>query len=145
MKTKRDRSYGIIPLRKVDGAWQLFVIQHKAGHWAFPKGHADPGESPRQAAERELLEESGLRVRRYVLPGTFSERYRFHHEGSLILKTVSYRAAEVEGDVTLQLDEVVDFCWVPIDDASSVLSFNEARKMVAEVTVGLQASTAGGE
>lgn len=32
------------------------------GHWDIPKGMQDPGETPRQAAVRELLEETGLRV-----------------------------------------------------------------------------------
>ena len=32
------------------------------GHWIFPKGHVEPGESPAQAAEREVLEETGVRA-----------------------------------------------------------------------------------
>ena len=35
---------------------------HGAGTWAFIGGHLDEGESPKEAAAREVLEETGLRV-----------------------------------------------------------------------------------
>lgn len=35
---------------------------HGAGTWSFPGGHIDSGESPREAASRELLEETGLAI-----------------------------------------------------------------------------------
>ena len=34
-----------------------------AGGWEFPGGKVEPGESSRQAASRETLEELGVRVR----------------------------------------------------------------------------------
>lgn len=40
----------------------LFVLNRYRGHWELPGGVIDPGETPRQAAERELDEESGQRV-----------------------------------------------------------------------------------
>jgi len=36
---------------------------HGAGTWAFPGGKPDPGEHPRDAVRRELLEETGLNAR----------------------------------------------------------------------------------
>jgi 8-oxo-dGTP pyrophosphatase MutT (NUDIX family) len=39
-----------------------FLLMRHASRWDLPKGHADPGETPLQAATRELAEETGLPV-----------------------------------------------------------------------------------
>lgn len=41
----------------------LLVKEHADGRWTLPGGWIDLGESPRQAVEREVWEESGYRVR----------------------------------------------------------------------------------
>lgn len=38
------------------------VWNPRRGGWEMPGGHVEPGESPRRAAEREFLEESGRRI-----------------------------------------------------------------------------------
>ena len=129
----RDQSYGIIPVREVDGEWQIFVIKHIGGHWGFPKGHPEEGEHPNQSAERELTEESGLKVVRYLSGRPLSERYYFRAKGQLISKLVIYFPAEVTGEIKLQLEEVVDGKWVPIVSGHEYLTFSEAQSMCCEV------------
>lgn len=47
---------GRVLLREVKGHYDGYV-------WTFPKGRPDPGETPRQAARREVFEETGARPR----------------------------------------------------------------------------------
>jgi 8-oxo-dGTP pyrophosphatase MutT (NUDIX family) len=47
--------------RLADGSVQFKLVRTKAGRWTFPKGHVEKGESPWVAAQREALEEAGVR------------------------------------------------------------------------------------
>lgn len=63
---KKEESCGIIPLQKISGTWMVFIVQHKSGYWGFPKGHIEPGETQQQTASRELFEETGLHIEKYL-------------------------------------------------------------------------------
>jgi 8-oxo-dGTP pyrophosphatase MutT (NUDIX family) len=41
---------------------EVLMIRDRFGRWTFPKGHLEPGETARQAAVREVLEETGVRA-----------------------------------------------------------------------------------
>lgn len=48
----------------------VLLVDHKAsGKWVFPGGHVDLGETPADAAVREVLEETGVAVRLVSDPG----------------------------------------------------------------------------
>ena len=39
-----EQSFGVVPIYRKGNDLKLLLIQHNAGHWAFPKGHADEGD-----------------------------------------------------------------------------------------------------
>lgn len=53
-----------------------FLLMKHPDRWDLPKGHADPGETPRQTAIRELCEETGLTPSQVHL----DERFEFRIE-----------------------------------------------------------------
>ncbi len=128
-----EHSYGIIPLRRRDRFWETLLVKHRKGHWAFPKGHSDPDETPQETASRELYEETGLRVMRLFALEPLREFYIYKLEGSLIEKSVTYFLAEVEGEVRLQAEEIEAFSWVSLQEAARLATFPEAKKLARQL------------
>ncbi len=129
----RDEAFGIIPILQRGDEHQFLLIQHHAGHWGFPKGHADPGETDVQAACREFEEETGI-TNFTVLDVSFSEEYPFSRDGKKFAKTVVYYPAFVQSaTVNCQPEEIKDYSWLSYDLAIGRLTFDGAKRVLTEV------------
>jgi 8-oxo-dGTP pyrophosphatase MutT (NUDIX family) len=105
---------------------------------ALPKGHIDPGETPLQAALREVREETGIVGEPVSELG--ETRYWYRREGRTIPKSVSfYLFKYVEGDTSEHDDEVEDARWLPLAQALRELSHAAEREMVAHALAYLEA------
>lgn len=126
--------FGIIPLKMTDGHWQVLLIKHIRGnYWAFPKGHGEPGEDSHQSASRELEEETGLSIKKYLSDEAILEHYNFVSRGVQIHKTVTYFIAEVEGELSLQKEEIMDAKWTLLSQVEAEITFPEGKKLCRRV------------
>ena len=125
LKVKKDQSHGIIPFCQIDRAWHVLLIQHKSAHyWGFPKGHAELNENSKEAATRELKEETNLDIEYFFSDEAFPVFYQFVHEDSLISKTVFFFSAVVKGELALQQEEVSACRFESFSKALSLLTYN---------------------
>jgi hypothetical protein len=89
------------------------LVFFRRGSWDMPKGKIDPGETPEQAAVREVQEETGLQT---VALGDFicHTYHTYEHKGDKILKkTWWYRMQTTETAVTPQTTEDIEVIeWV---------------------------------
>jgi ADP-ribose pyrophosphatase YjhB (NUDIX family) len=60
---------------------QILVVNQHGNSWSLPKGHIDPGEDAKQAAEREIREESGISQLSFVKELGSYERHRIGVNG----------------------------------------------------------------
>jgi 8-oxo-dGTP pyrophosphatase MutT (NUDIX family) len=126
-------SFGVVPFRKQGSEWQVLLILHKQGnHWSFPKGKANPGETPLESARRELKEEVGLEIERCFTEIPVTEQYHFRYQQQRIHKIVHYFPALVHGTLLLQEAEIRDAEWLSFNEALGRLSFKEARHVLRE-------------
>jgi len=130
----KDECFGIVPIFGKEANSLFLLIHHQAGHWAFPKGHANSGESPAETARREFAEETGISDFEMLEEPSFTEHYSFLKDGEPIDKTVTYFLGFVNSmDVVLQVEQVQNSAWVSGEEAIKLITFDANRRMFGEV------------
>jgi 8-oxo-dGTP pyrophosphatase MutT (NUDIX family) len=103
---------------------------------ALPKGHVDPGETPAEAAQREVREEAGVDADLVAELGDV--RYWYQRDGRKIAKVVTFFLFEYRsGDIADHDKEVEEARWIPLAEAADQLTYKGEREMV-ERALGLR-------
>ena len=99
--------------------------------WTLPKGKLEPGETVPAAAVREVGEETGYRVvlGRHLNTVRYSVRVR---KGVTAEKQVDYFAATATGGAFHPNEEVDELRWLPVAEASEVLSYPQDQAVLTE-------------
>ncbi|MEO8570896.1 MAG: NUDIX hydrolase [Chloroflexota bacterium] len=112
--------------------------------WTLPKGTPNPGESREETAIREVVEETGLEVR--ITGGLDSIEYRFVQSGTRIHKTVHYfMMVPTGGDLGRHDHEFDEVRWVTFEAASTMLTFETERTLVARAAALLAEAASAAE
>jgi 8-oxo-dGTP pyrophosphatase MutT (NUDIX family) len=146
-ETKEQVSAGGVAYRRRGGRAEVALISvGEPARWQLPKGLVGRGESPEEAALREVAEETGLsceieaeleRVEYWYFSKGGARRVRFH-------KFVHfYLMRHVSGDVSGHDDEVNEARWVGLEDAEVMLAFRGEKKALAEARERLAAGAGG--
>jgi 8-oxo-dGTP pyrophosphatase MutT (NUDIX family) len=146
---RREFSAGGVLVRRLKGRWMLAAIRprrHGPAVWALPKGHIDPGEGAEATALREVAEETGASGRSLGKLGDV--RYWFNWEGERIFKVVSFFLVRYErgrlGDLSEAFrHEVAEVRWLPLEDASRLLTYGGEKDMARKALERLAGSGEG--
>ena len=126
--SKTIRAAGAV-LRRDD----LVALVHRPRYddWTLPKGKLEPGEDDRQAALREVLEETGHRGEIERDLGTI--RYTVVKGGAERPKVVRYFLMRDLGGRFTPHDEVDVLRWLPPAQAVELLSYDRDRDVMERV------------
>ncbi|MBC7546818.1 NUDIX domain-containing protein [Candidatus Saccharibacteria bacterium] len=128
---RETTSGGIIFRRDEQGALQILLIRDAKNRWTIPKGHVEPGEEPKQTAEREINEETGLQeMKMYNWLGKVNFRYRRAH--TLVLMTMHIYLVEGKGDTNSLKGEdwLTDIKWMPATEAVDKIAYEDIGKLI---------------
>jgi len=130
-----QRSAGGAVFRESGGKLQVVMILTAAEkRWQIPKGIIDPGETPEQAAIREVREESGVNAEIIEKIATTDYWFSFPIDGirRRIHKYVDfYLMRYTGGDTADHDDEAVEARWADVDEALAMLEFDQERSIVS--------------
>jgi ADP-ribose pyrophosphatase YjhB (NUDIX family) len=88
------------------------------GQWCLPSGGMESGESAAEACEREVFEETGLRVRVKRLVGVYShpDQLVVYPDGNKAhIVALHFEAEVIDGELGLS-DETTDFGYFTLDE-----------------------------
>jgi 8-oxo-dGTP pyrophosphatase MutT (NUDIX family) len=129
MKTEHQRSAGGLV---VDGDRILLISTRNGRRWQLPKGHIELGETPEQAAVREVREETGVDGR--IIATLPPVEYWYVERGNArIHKKVDYYLLTYLSGSTDDFDpeEVSGAEWLSWEEGLSRLSFDNERQVVS--------------
>jgi len=110
---------------------EILLIADSKGRWTIPKGHIEEGETPRQTAEREIQEETGLKEMR-VVDWLGKINFRYRRVNILVLMTTEIFLVEAKGDtnkITPQ-DWMAGIKWLPVAEALDKIEYEDISKLI---------------
>lgn len=122
---------GIVFRRNQKGEVELLLTQDAKDRWTIAKGHIEPGETPRQTAEREIKEETGLKKMK-VMNHLGKTQFRYRRQNSLVLMTMHIFLVKALGNTDdLTKEEWMNgIGWFPFNKALEMVEYEGIEKLM---------------
>ena len=122
-----EKTSGAVLYTVKNGERRYLLVRGKSGHVGFPKGHVEYGETEREAALREIREETGLKPE---LCGGFRMEYTFTTLENSIKTGAFYLARYDYTAVKKQEEEITDDWLLPFDEAYEKLNWQQDKEIL---------------
>jgi len=130
---KQEKSCGAVVFTRVGPEIRYVLAQSRAGHYGFPKGHVEAGETEKETALREIFEEVGLRpvlldgfreVSEYEIPSLGVRKQVVFFLGSYESQEILPQESELKRAVTVSFEEAM--ALLEHEDNKRILTSAEA-------------------
>lgn len=145
-KPREEVSAGGIVFRRDGPRTFYLLIRDPYRNWGFPKGHLEDGEEPSAAALREVGEETGL-AGLAMRAAVETIEWTFRFRGRKIHKVCHFFLMETDQRKTVpQRAEGITACrWASYEQATRMISYDNARSVLAQAHAILQGDVAGAD
>ena len=125
-----EKSAGAILFYKKGEKIEYLLLKHELGHWDFPKGHIEEGETQKVAARREIKEETGLSNVRFDPDFKTHIRYFYKWQGENRFKVVTFFLGEAKTKRAKISSEHLTYRWVSYEKAVKLMEFKNQRDLL---------------
>lgn len=124
-------SGGVVFRRGDKGGIEILLIRDAKNRWTIPKGHVEEGEEPKQTAEREIREETGLQEMK-VMQWLGKVNFQYRRNRTLVLMTMHIYLVEGQGNTNrLHPEEwLSDIKWLPAAEAVDAIAYDDISKLM---------------
>ena len=109
---------------------KVLLIQQIQGHWGFPKGHVEAGETEIETAIREVKEETNIDVEINE-----NKKYTMEYitDKGVPKQVVFFIAKKISGDETNQESEIKSMKWLNFKDALKMITYENTRELFEKI------------
>ena len=136
-----ERSAGAVIFRESKEGRKYLLLHHQAienkraskpvtGHWSFPKGHIEKGESTEETVRREVKEETGITELEFIPGFKGTIRYFVNYDGEKRLKFVAFFLCRTAQKKIIISHEHQGFVWLPYKDALKIVTYPSDKKVL---------------
>jgi bis(5'-nucleosidyl)-tetraphosphatase len=109
---------------------KYLILNYSYGHWDFPKGNIEAGETELETVFREVSEETGITDIQIIEGFRQQISYKYRKKSKLVNKAVIYYLAETKSKQVVLSFEHNNFGWYSFDQALVKLSFENSKKVL---------------
>lgn len=126
---KYEKSCGALIYKNENNKYYILMVMHvNGGHWSFPKGHVEKGETEIETALREIKEETHLDVK---LDATFRNVVTYSPKTGITKDVVYFCATPISQNIVAQEEEIFKIEWFEIDEAFNMVTFDNDKNLIS--------------
>ncbi len=130
-----EKSCGAVVFRDAptkDGGKQRYVLMIKhsrTSRHSFPKGHVEKGETEHETAQREVFEETAVKIE---ITASFRHQVFYKPRPGVKKEVVYFLALTEQTETSPAKGEVEVVEWVPVDKAFGLLAHENDRRVLSD-------------
>ena len=136
-----ERSAGAVLFNDTGGIRKFLLLKYPAGHWDFPKGNMEKGESEGQTVLREVNEETGLDDVKVIDGFRRKIEYFYRRENKSVHKEVVFLLAETKKEEVRLSFEHQAYGWYSLQEALKNVTYNNSRRTLLQAEKYLEETT----
>lgn len=110
----------------------ILLLKKFNGDWVLPKGRVEKGETIKEAALREVLEESGVKAKIQKYIGRAQYKYKNFKEEKMVYKTVHWFLMETNcmNSTPQKKEGFIDAVFVHVDKAKNLVRYEDEKNII---------------